>query len=237
MCHWYAIVCLTCCAVAATVPAVADGVVLTNGVEVRNARIVNETEYVVTLQIVGGTRLVLGKSQIERIERGGAAPAQPARPRPEPARQPAEPVTPVQHSPLVAPAPTPLPVTAPTAPGMSQILKVATQQPGVTLEFRINISAETGLSYTIYPSDAPAGAGSRTYTIEATDGSSINIMVVWAAQGNVVKNVIEPPTPPIDASEDEYEYTVETIGGGTFKIRAIWDVLNSEIININILLL
>jgi len=234
--HWYAIVCLTCCAVAATVPAVADGVVLTNGVEVRNARIVNETDYVVTLQIIGRTRLVLGKSEIERIERGGPAPVQPVPPRPEPARQPAEPV---QQSPLVAPAPmpTPVPVTAPAGPGMSQILKVATQQPGVELEFRLDISAETGLSYTVYPSDAPVGAGSRTYTITATDGSLINIMVVWDTQGNVVKSIIEPPTPLMDASEDEYEYTVETIGGGTFKIRAIWDVLNSEIIDINILLL
>ena len=91
--HWYAIVCLTCCIAVGAAPAVADVVVLTNGVEVRNARIVNETEHVVMLQIIGSTKLVLGKSEIDRIEREPAVPAEPGRPRPEPARQPVQPVT------------------------------------------------------------------------------------------------------------------------------------------------
>ncbi len=234
--YWYAIVCLTCCAVAATVPAVADGVVLTNGVEVRNARIIKETDHVVILEIIGSTRLVLGKSEIERIERGGTAPAEPVRPRPEPVRLPTQPVTPSQ-SPLVAPAPAPVQITAPSAPGMSQVLKVATRQPGITLEFRLDISAETGLSYMVYPSSAPVGVRTYTYTIVATDDSRIDVQVQWDGQGNVIRSVIVPPTPPMEAEEEQYEYTVETIGGGTFRIRATWDVLNSEIINIDILLL
>jgi hypothetical protein len=234
--HWCAIVCLTCGVIAATAPAVADMVVLANGVEVRNAKIINETDHVVTLQIIGNTRLVLGKSEIDRIERREVAAVEPVRPEPEPVRLPIQPVTPPQ-SPLVAPAPGLAQITAPTAPGMSQVLKVAALQPGIILEFRLDISPETGLSYMIYPSGAPADARSRTYTVVATDGSQINVSVVWDAQGNVTDSIIEPPTPPIDAEEAEYEYTVEAIGGGTFKIQAIWDVLNSEIIMINILLL
>ena len=130
-----------------------------------------------------------------------------------------------------------MPITAPTAPGMSQILKVATRQPGITLEFRLDISADTGLQYVIHPSSAPVGVRTYTYTIVATDGSPINVQVEWDGQGNVIKSVIVPPTPVMDAEKEQYEYTIETISGGTFKIRATWDVLNSEIINIDILLL
>jgi len=235
--HWYAIVCLTCCIAVGAAPAVADVVVLTNGVEVRNARIVNETEHVVTLQIIGSTKLVLGKSEIDRIEREPAVSAEPGRPRPEPARQPVQPVTPTTRSPLVAPAPMSVPITAPTAPSVRQILKVATRQPGVILEFRLDISPETGLSYMIYPSAAPSGARSQRYIITATDSSEIVVEVVWDAQGNVASSVIAPPTPLMDAEQEEYEYTIETIGGGTFNIRAIWDALNSELIDIEVLLL
>ena len=234
--HWYVIVCLTCSVVAAAAPVVADVVVLSNGVEVRNARIINETDHVVTLQIIGNTRLVLGKSEIDRIERSETAAEEPVRPEPELVLPLVQPATPRQ-SPLVAPSPTPGQITAPTAPGMSQVLKVAAQQPGIMLEFRIDISAETGLRYMVYPSGVTGDARSRTYTVVATDGSPINVVVVWDAQGNVTDSIIEPPTPPMDAEEEEYEYTIETIGGGSFKIQAIWDVLNSELIKINFLLL
>ena len=230
--HWGAIVCLICGVIAATAPAGADVVVLTNGVEVHNAQIINETDNVMTLRIIGSTRLVLGKSEIDRIERGKVEEVEPVTPPVEPVRLPVQPVTPPQ-SPLVAFAQ----ITAPTAPGMSQILKVATRQPDIILEFRLDISAETGLDYMVYPSGVPADARRHTYTIIATDDSPIKVTVVWDAQGNVTNSIIEPPTPPIDAEQEEYEYTIEAIGGGTFKIQAIWDALNSEILMINILLL
>jgi len=214
-------------------PAAADVVVLNNGVEIRNARIISESEHVVTLQIVGLTRLVLGKSEIKRIERGEFQPPS-ARPAAETVASPL-PLPPVQK-PLAAPV-TEVPSLPAKGPGMTQILKVAAEQPGVILEFRLDISAETGVNCTVYPSDISPGAGSRTYTIATAGGKLINVMATWDSQGTVIDTIIAPPTPPVDASEDEYEYTVETIGGGKFKIRAIWDVLNSELVDINFLLL
>ena len=216
-----AIVCLTFCAAAVTSRAPADNVTLTNGVEIHNAQIINETDHVVTLQIVGLTRVVLGKGEIDRIERTTAR---------QPTRQ-------VPGRPAATAPPHRVPAPAPDAPGIIQILKVAARQHGVTLEFRLDISAETGLRCAVYPSDQLVAGGSRTYTITATDGSPISVTVTSDYQGNVTGTEIVPPVPPIDASEDEYEYMIETIGGGTFRIRAIWDVLNSEIIDINILLL
>ncbi len=218
-------------AVICTSPAAADVVVLTNGVEIHNAQIINETDHIVTLRLIGLTRVVLGRSEIARIDREArpSVPPAPGEPVPQP-RQPAPAVTPVPSTTPVMPPP-------PSAPGMTQILKVAAQQPGVTLEFRLDISSETGLRYTVYPSDAPQGSGTRTYTMVATDGTEITVRVSWNSQGDVTASSIEPPTPPMDADQDVYEYTIETIDGSTFKIRAIWDVLNSEIIDINILLL
>jgi len=233
--QWFAIVCLSLCVFAAVPPAGAATVVLINGVEIRNAEIVTETEHIVTVQIIGLTRVVLGKSEIDRIERTPTTRPvrqQPRRVVPEPVRPPSVPAV---QEPLALPPPAE--TGAPAAPGMTQILKVAAEQPGVTLEFRVSISPETGLRYTVHPSDTPVPNGNRTYTVKAADGSVISVVVSWDSQGNITRTKLVPEVPPIDATQDEYEYTIETVGGGTFRIRAIWDVLNSDLIDINILLL
>lgn len=228
----------------------ADSVTLVNGVEIRNAKITSKPDdHIVTVEIIGLTRIVLGKSQVARLSRSDKKvvslppPSEPPAPAVKPEPPVPEKLAPAARSPRVTEQPAqpaasfrPPSGQAPPSKRMVQILKVATRREDVTLEFHVATSPETGITYTVKTDDDVPASRNRTYTIKSLDGTPIKVLLNWDTSGKVIGSVVSPPEPPSDTMEGVYDYTLVTLGGEKFKIRAIWDVLNVELLDTKIIL-
>jgi len=184
--------------------AFADTIVLENGVELRNVKVVEETEHTMKINIIGYTNIVVGKSKIVDIERDGGAPI-PMAPAPtEPEPGVAEPVARAE-------------VTSRTS------YIVPTDQQGKQIEFVLAALADGATSVEITPPPGTPGEKRDIYVVTAEDGQKINVAVERDAYGDVVTMAINPPEPSRTSPQDVFEYTVKSVDGKKFTIKAKWD--------------
>jgi hypothetical protein len=188
--------------------AFADTVMLENGVELRNVKVVEETEHTMKINIIGYTNIVVGKSKIVNIEREGGAPIPmaPAPTEPEPG----------VAEPSVEPAAR-AEVTSRTA------YMVPTDQQNKQIEIVLAALADGTTSVEVTPPPGTPGEKQEAYVVTAEDGQKINVAVERDAYGDVMTMAINPPEPSRTSPQDVFEYTVKSVDGKTFRIKAKWD--------------
>jgi len=186
----------------------ADTVMLENGVELRNVKVVEETEHTMKINIIGYVNIVVGKSKIVDIQREGGAPI-PMAPAPTESQ-------PGVTEPSVEAA-APAAITARTA------YMVPTDQQGKQIEIVLAALADGTTSVEVTPPAGTPGEKRDVYVVTAEDGEKMNVEVERDDYGDVVTMAINPPEPSRTSQQDVFEYTVKSVDGKTFTIKAKWD--------------
>jgi len=198
---WAALLCLAGSA------ALADTVILNNGVELRNVQILEEGEYTVKVKIVDYTNVVLGKSKIKTIEReAGAAPVRPSPKEVEPST-----------------AAEPAPPQAKGEPTSHKAYQLPTNEQGKYVEVVIDEWQDGSTEIEVKPPLGEAGEKERVYTLTTEKGEKIDVVTLLDNLGEVVAMEINPPEPPRTSPKDVFEYRFKSVDGTILRMKAKWD--------------
>ena len=193
-----------------TVPvAHADTVILKNGVELRNVKVVEEQEHTIKVNIIDYTNVVLGRGKVARIEKEGGVVVT----APPTADEPG--ATPVKVEP---PAPQPKPV-----PMEQNVFRLPTNEQGKYVEILIALAEDGTTDVEVRPPSGKPGDKDGVYTVTAEGGKEIEFVVQRDDLGEASSLTVNTPAPPRTSPQDEFEHAVKDIDGKTLKINAKWD--------------
>ena len=194
------------CAMASAV--LGDTIVLDNGVELRNVRVVEETEHTMKINIIGYTNIVIGKSKIVNITREGGAPASTVPAPTEPELESAEP--------SVEPS-------ARREVASRSVYMLPTDQQDKQIEIVVAALADGSTSAEVTPPPGEPAQTHQVFVVTAEDGQKLHVAVERDPYGEVVTMAITPPEPPRTSTQDVVDYAVKSVDGKTLKIKAKWD--------------
>jgi hypothetical protein len=189
--------------------ATADTVILKNGVELRNVKVVEEGEHTVKINIIDYTNVILGKGKIDSIEKEGGTGATT-----EPAAKEPEPTTPRREEPV------PQPQHEPTS---HNVYKLPTNEQDRYVEVVVDVGKEGTIDVEVRPPSGEPGEKERVYTVTTEAGEKIDIVVQRDDLGEVAAVTINLPEPPRTSPKDVFEHTIKGVDGKTLEIRAKWD--------------
>ncbi len=199
----------------------ADTVILKNGVELRNVKVVEEQEHTIKVNIVDYTNVVLGRGKISRIEKEGGvvvtAPPTGETPSPKPA-QPQQQVSQPQ-----------------TALMPHNVYKFSTDQQGKFIEIIIDLAKDGTTETQVKAPSGKPGDKDRAYAVTAEGGDKIEFAVQWDDLGEPLAVTVNPPAPPRESPKDVYEHMVKDVNGNTLKMRARWDWNTRELLDLQFL--
>lgn len=199
----------------------ADTVILKNGVELRNVKVVEEQEHTIKVNIIDYTNVVLGRGKISRIEKKGGVAVTPP---------------PTVEAPSPAPVQLQQQVSQPqTALMPHNVYKLSTDQQGKFVEIIIDLAKDgTAETEVKAPSGMP-GDKERVYAVTAEGGDKIEFAVQWDDLGEPSAMTVNPPAPPRESPKDVYEHLVKDVNGNTLKIRTRWDWNTRELLDLQFL--
>jgi hypothetical protein len=199
----------------------ADTVILKNGVELRNVKVVEEQEHTIKVNIIDYTNVVLGRGKISRIEKEGGAvvTAPPAGEAPSPT--PAQPQQPAPQ--------------AQTELTSRNVYRLSTDEQGKFVEIIVDLAKDgTAETQVKAPSGMP-GDKERVYAVTAEGGDKIEFAVQWDDLGEPSAVTVNPPAPPRESPKDVSEHIVKDVNGNTLKIRTRWDWNTRELLDLQFL--
>ena len=189
--------------------AFADTIVLVNGAELRNVKVVEEGEHTVKINVIGYTNVIVGKSKIASMQTEGGP-------------------VPVAAPDASAPEPTeaaPMQIVSRTDTGVASrhSYKVPTGEEGKHVEIVVAVLNDGTTDVQVHPPQGAAGEKEHVYALTADGGEKINVAVQRDGFGDVMVMEIKPPEPPRGSTKDTFEYSLKDSEGKTLKIKAKWD--------------
>jgi hypothetical protein len=201
--------------------AYADTVILKNGVELRNVKVVEEGEHTIKVNIIDYTNVVLGRGKISQIEREGGAVVT---------------VPPAGEAPGAAPVGVPQPVPQPqTALMPRNEYKLSTNEQDKYVEVVIVRAQDGTIDVELRPPSGTPGDKEGVYTVIAEGGEKIEFAVQWDDLGEVSALTVNPPAPPRTSPQDVFEHTLKDVDGKTLKLKAKWDWNTRELLDLEFL--
>jgi len=193
-----------------TVAAFGDTVVLNNGAELRNVKIVEEGEHTIKINVIGYTNVVVGKSKITSVQRDGGpiAVSAPAAGEPEPAP---------------AAGPKSMAQTGDREVTSRDTYKFPTSEEGSQLEIVVAVLKDGNTEVAVIPPPGESGEKEHVYALTAEGGEKIDVVVQRDDFGEVMAMEIKPPEPPRDSPKESFEYSLKSVEGKTLKVKAKWD--------------
>lgn len=184
-----------------TAAAFGDTIILNNGAELRNVKIVEEGEHTIKINVIGYTNIVVGKSKITSVQKDGGqvAVAAPAAGEPEPAR------------------------AADREVASRATYKFPTSEQGKHLEIVVAVLKDGTNEVEVIPPPGESGEKEHVYALTAEGGEKIDVAVQRDDFGEVMAMEIKPPEPPRTSPKEAFEYSLKSVEGKTLKIKAKWD--------------
>jgi len=186
-----------------------DTIILENGAELRNVKVVEEGEHTVKVNIIGYTNIIVGRSKIVKIEREGGAV-----------------VTPMPIPKELEPRAAERADVEPEAQrdvGSRTIYRIPTDQQGKHVEVGVAALGDGTTSVEVTPPAEEPGEKQYVYVLTTEEGEKIDVAVRRDGYGDVVTMAINPPEPPRTSPKDVFEYNMKSVDGKTLKIKAKWD--------------
>lgn len=187
--------------------AFADTIVLVNGAELRNVKVVEEGEHTVKINVIGYTNIVVGKSRITSMQRDGDRAAVEAPDVGEPA-----PAVPREIVPRAA-----------REVASRTVYKLPTSEEDKHVEIVVAALKDGTTEVEVTSPPGAPGEKEHVYVITAEGGEKIDVAVQRDDFGEAIAMEIKPPEPPRTSAKDTFEYSVKSVEGKTLKIRAKWD--------------
>ena len=196
------------CVVAAA--AFGDTIVLNNGAELRNVKIVEEGEHTIKINVIGYTNIVVGKSKITSVQKDGGrvAVSAPAAGEPEPART-AQPDLAAR--------------VADREVASRAAYKFPSSEEGKHIEIVVAVLKDGTTEVEVIPPQGESGEKEHVYALTAEGGEKIGVAVQRDDFGEVMAMEIKPPEPPRTSPKEAFEYSLKSVEGKTLKIKAKWD--------------
>lgn len=216
--HFAAVVMFVC--LAAPV-AHADTVILKNGVELRNVKVVEEQEHTIKVNIIDYTNVILGRGKIARIEKEGGVVVT----APPDAEQPGT-------APVTVETPAPQLKTVPMA---QDVFKLLTDEQGKYIEIVIALVQDGITDVEVKPPSGQPGDKDNVYTVTAEGGEKIEFVVQRDDLGEASALTVNTPAPPRTSTQDVVEHAVKDVDGKTLKINAKWDWNTRELLDLQFL--
>jgi len=190
--------------------AFADNVILKNGAELRNVKVVEQGKYTIKVKISDSSNAIIGTSEIARIEPEGGAPITPAAGPPE-AAQPA----PAGAQPQAVAAP-----QAARQVSAHHVYQIPTTEPDKPFEVVLDAYTDGTTDVQVNPPPGASGEKEHVYHLTTEAGETVSVVVQRDDLGEVKTLEINPPEPPRSSPKEVFEHTLKTADGKVLKLRA-----------------